>query len=81
MTNIENLYQTSDWYLCVFLIAREHELLDVDRRDSKRCKFIFEDDFDLQSDVRGFWSNEDIGVQDFVAAVKKAKSILYSDSY
>lgn len=81
MINIENLYQTSDWYLCVFLIARGYALIDVDRRDGKRCKFIFEDSDEIQDDVRSFWSNDDIGVQDFVAAIKKAKSILYSDSY
>jgi len=81
MENTENLYQTSDWYLCVFLIARGYNLIDVDRRQNNRCKFIFEESFDLEDDVKAFWNNDDIGVQDFVAAVKKTKSILYSDSY
>lgn len=74
-------YQTSDWYLCVFLIAKGFSLLDVDRSNRMRCQFLFEASDALHEEVQNFWHNGAIGVQDFVAAVKKAKAIFHSDSF
>lgn len=77
---IEN-YSTSDWYLCVFLIAKGYELLQIDRTNKARCQFIFTESRNLHTDVENFWHNGEIGVQDFVMAVKKAKALLHSDSF
>lgn len=72
---------TSDWYLCVFLIAKGYELHYIDRRNRSRCQFVFTDSRNLQAEVENFWHNGNIGAQDFVMAVKRAKSLLHSDSF
>ena len=78
---MKNSYYTSDWYLCVFLIAKRFHLLDIDRSNRSRCQFIFDDSPELQEEVRNFWRNGEVGAQDFVMAVKKAKALLHSDSF
>ena len=78
---MNNSYLTSDWYLCVFLIAKGFHLLDIDRSNRSRCQFIFEESEKLQDEVKNFWRNGEVGAQDFVMAVKKAKALLHSDSF
>lgn len=78
---MNNSYHTSDWYLCVFLIAKGYPLLDIDRSNRSRCQFIFDDCPELQEEVKDFWRNGAVGAQDFVMAVKKAKALLHSDSF
>jgi len=76
-----NRYLTSDWYLCVFLIAKGFPLINIDRSNRSRCQFIFEESVELQEAVQLFWRNGEVGAQDFVMAVKKAKALLHSDSF
>ena len=78
---MNNSYLTSDWYLCIFLIAKGFQLLDIDRSNRSRCQFIFDDSEKLQEEVKNFWRNGEVGAQDFVMAVKKAKALLHSDSF
>ena len=78
---MNNSYLTSDWYLCIFLIAKGFQLLDIDRSNRSRCQFIFDDSDKLQDEVKTFWRNGEVGAQDFVMAVKKAKALLHSDSF
>jgi len=78
---MNNSYHTSDWYLCVFLIAKGFPLLNIDRSNRSRCQFIFNDSLELQEEVKNFWRNGTVGAQDFVMAVKKAKALLHSDSF
>ena len=77
---MNNSYLTSDWYLCVFLIAKGFPLINIDRSNRSRCQFIFEENDKLQDEVKNFWRNGEVGAQDFVMAVKKAKALLHSDS-
>lgn len=74
-------FHTSDWYLCVYLIAQGFQLLDIDKSNRARCQFVFEQEAGLDQAVRDFWHNGQVGAQDFVQAIKKAKALLHSDSY
>lgn len=74
-------FQTSDWYLFVWLIAHGHEVKAIDKQNRARCIFFFEDVLKLTQDVEAFWKNKPIAVQDFVLAIKKAKVLLHADSF
>lgn len=74
-------FTTSDWFLTIWLIAKGFEVKKIDRQNQSRCVFCFEENSKLTQEVKNFWQNEAVGVQDFVAATKKAKVLLYADSF
>ncbi len=77
----ENYFQTADWFLTIWLIANQFEVKSIDKRNHKKCQFAFERSPELEHAVRAFWSNQSIKVQDFILAIKKAKTFLYADSF
>ena len=74
-------FSTSDWYLAVWLMANNITIKAVDKSTPSRCVFIFELNDTTADMVKAFWANVPIGVQDFISNVKKAKSLLYSDTF
>ena len=74
-------FQTSDWYLFVWLISRNHQVKAIDKQNRNRCIFFFEDSDELTENVNAFWQNNPVNVQDFVLAIKKAKVLLHADSF
>ena len=47
-------YHTSDLYLAAYLLSMGLELLDVDHRDRRHCKFVFADRQDRSELVHSF---------------------------
>lgn len=72
-------YQTSDLYVAAYLLSMGLELLDVDRRDRRRCNFVFADREDRPELVRSFMVGQATGnLPTFIFHLKKAKRLLYS---
>jgi hypothetical protein len=72
-------YQTSDLYLAAYLLSMGLELLDVDHRDQRRCKFVFADREDRAQFVHSFMvGRATANLPDFIYYLKRAKRLLYS---
>ena len=73
------IYKTSDFYIAAWLLSKGLELKDIDRRNSRRCDFIFEDRADRPELVRQFMCGSATGnVADFIYYLKRVKRLLYS---
>ena len=76
---IDGTYRTSDLYIAAWLLSRGLQLQDIDRRDRRRCDFIFMDRPDRPELVREFICGSAIGnVVDFSFYLGRAKRLLYS---
>ncbi len=76
---INGKYQTSDLYVAAYLLSMGLELLDVDRRDRRRCNFIFADREDRPGLVHAFMVGQATGnLPTFIFHLKRAKHLLYS---
>ncbi len=72
-------YKVSDLYVAAFLLANSVELISVDRTDHKRAVFIFSSE-DSESLLAAFWLKKaSIEPRSFIAAIKEAKELLYSE--
>ncbi len=72
-------YRTSDIYIASYLLSKGLELQGIDRRNSKRCDFIFVDREDRSNLVRAFMCGQAEGnLPDFLYHLKRAKRLLYS---
>jgi len=58
---IDGTYRTSDLYIAAWLLSRGLQLQDIDRRDRRRCDFIFMDRPDRPELVREFICGSAIG--------------------
>ena len=76
-----SFFTTTDWYLCVWLIAKDFEMVSIDKRDIRKCVFQFEDSQKIREAVKAFWDNETVEIQSFITAIKRAKILLHSDSF
>lgn len=73
------IYKTSDIYIASYLLSKGLELQGIDKRDSRRCDFIFIDRADRPNLVRSFLCGQAEGnVPDFLYHFKRAKRLLYS---
>ena len=78
-TNSDESYQTSDLYVAAWLLSNGFQIRDVNRRDKRRCDFIFQDRPDRPELVRAFLQGSVTGnVADFVYYLRKVKRLLYS---
>ncbi|MCK4388078.1 MAG: hypothetical protein KAW00_04825 [Dehalococcoidia bacterium] len=76
---MDGKYQTSDLYVASYLLLMGLELLDVDRRDRRRCIFVFEDREGRAKLVHSFMVGRATGnLPDFIYHLKRAKRLLYS---
>lgn len=72
-------YRTSDIYIASYLLSEGLELQGIDKRDSRRCDFIFIDREDRPNLVRAFMCGQAEGnLPDFLYHFKRAKRLLYS---
>lgn len=73
------IYETSDLYICAWLLSNGLELKSIDRHNSQRCLFIFQDRTDRPELVRQFICGSAMGnVADLIYCLRKAKRLLYS---
>ncbi len=76
---MDGKYQTSDLYVASYLLLMGLELLDVDRRDRRRCNFVFADREDRPELVHAFMVGQATGnLPTFIFHLKRAKRLLYS---
>lgn len=87
LSNDKNLFKTSSFYPAAFLIAKGLRLVDVDRTDPQRAKFVFQDRPNRQQLIRAFnFAEEDspevvIDARKFVLAIKSLKDGLYQSGF
>jgi hypothetical protein len=73
-------YKTSDTYITAWLLSKGLQLQGIDRHNSQRCQFIFQDRPDRPDLVRQFMCGSATGnVVDFVFYMRRAKRLLYSN--
>ena len=76
---VDGNYRTSDLYVAAWLLSNGLELLDIDRRNPRRCDFIFADRPDRRELVQTFVYGSATGnLTDFIFHLRKAKRLLYS---
>ena len=73
------IYCTSDLYLTAWLLSNGLELSDIDRRNPRRCDFVFLDRQDRPGLVHSFMCGQATGkIGDFIFSLRRAKRLLYS---
>lgn len=76
---VDGTYRTSDLYVVAWLLSNGLELRHIDRRNPKRCDFIFTDRSDRRELVQTFVYGSATGnLVDFIFHLRKAKRLLYS---
>ena len=76
---VDGNYHTSDLYIAAWLLSNGLELRDIDRRNPRRCDFIFADRPDRRELVQSFQYGSATGnLVDFIFHLRKAKRLLYS---
>lgn len=72
-------YSTSDLYIAAWLLSNGLDLQDIDRRNPKRCDFVFLDRQDRPALVHSFMCGQATGkIGDFIFSLRRAKRLLYS---
>jgi hypothetical protein len=71
-----NEYRTTDVSGGAFLIARSHQLLDVEGDSPTKRMFVFPGA--TRADVTRFFANEPVGARDFASALKMLKSAVHA---
>jgi len=73
-------FETSDFYLSAFLLARGFELIEVNKENPRRAVFIFKDREDRQSLIEDFlFGRAQVDPKDFASAIKGLKQLLHSE--
>jgi predicted RNA-binding protein YlxR (DUF448 family) len=81
MTNEDFLkFETSDFYLSAFLLAKGFKLIEINKENPHRALFVFKDREDRQRLVEDFlFGRTMINPKNFAAAIKELKQLLYSE--
>jgi hypothetical protein len=75
------IYKTSDLYLAAWLLSKGVQLEGIDRHNSQRCEFIFQDRPGRPQLVNQFLCGSATGnVVDSVFYMRRAKRLLYSSN-
>lgn len=78
-------FSTSNFYNAVFLHAKGLELVDIDRTNPKRAKFVFRDCPERENLIRQYSFSEKnspgvmLDPRDFEASIKVLKARLYQE--
>jgi len=76
----DGVYRTSDFYVAAWLLSNGLQIQAVDRRNPRRCDFIFLDREDRPRLVQTFVGGQAMGnLPDFIYYIRKAKRLLYSE--
>ena len=73
---VDGNYRTSDLYIAAWLLSNGLELRDIDRRNPRRCDFVFADRPDRHELVQSFVYGSATGnLADFIFHLRKAKRL------
>ena len=76
-----NNFITSDFYAAAFLTAKGYKLFGINKADSRRFRFIFNDEPDRAQLVSAYFAGlVEVNAKDFVSAIKELKSLMYNDA-
>lgn len=76
-----NNFVTSDFYAAAFLTAKGYKLFSINKADSRRFRFIFEDEPNRPQLVSAYFAGlVDVNAKEFVSAIKELKSLMYNDA-
>lgn len=76
----QRVYKTADFQIAIFLLANDFNLLEVDRSNSPKAFFIFEDKPERQILMEKFWADEPVvGCKKLFQAQRELKQRLYGD--
>ena len=78
--NDANEYQTRDFYIAAYLLAKGHKIVHINRDEPKRVFFTF-NNFEGREDLlRAFLYGEGVvEPQTFVVAIKTLKGLIHSN--
>jgi len=78
---MKNQFITSDFYSAVFLLTENYRLVEIDKADPRRFRFVFADSEGRAELLEGFFNSQaKVEPRKFVAAIKELKSLMYSDA-
>lgn len=70
--------ETSDFNVCVVLLYFDHQLIEIDRRDPRRCMFIISWSEKADEVIEQFFNGELlVDPKRFIAIQKELKSRIY----
>ena len=76
-----NNFTTSDFYAAAFLSAKGYQLFGINKADSRRYRFIFEDQPNRPQLVSAYFAGlVEVNARAFVTAIKELKSLMYNDA-
>lgn len=76
-----NNFVTSDFYAAAFLTAKGYRIFGINKADSRRFRFIFEDEPNRPQLVSAYFAGlVDVNAKEFVSAIKELKSLMYNDA-
>ena len=74
-------FQTSDFYTAVFLLANKFKLIEIDKTNSRRFCFVFEDQENRVKLLEDYFNgNTRIEPRQFVSSIKELKTLMYNDA-
>ena len=74
-------FQTSDFYTAVFLLANGFKLIEIDKTNSRRFCFVFEDQKNRAKLLEDYFNgNARIEPRQFVSSIKELKTLMYNDA-
>ena len=77
----QNEFSTYDLNLSVVLITLGHELLELDKTNSRKVRFIFKKDKDIEEKVNDYFSNKiQLPVLELFNNQKSLKNRLYCNA-
>lgn len=75
----ENYYKTSDLSLAAALVTLGHQIINLERGDSRRVIFVFEGSEALTKAEQSFWSGMmQVSPKSYFEAIRTVKSRLYA---
>ncbi len=75
----QRTFATSDFYLAALLMANRLRIVELDRSNPRRVRFVFEDSPIRKCLVVEFLNSEaTVNAQAFIAAIRHLKRILYA---
>lgn len=75
-------FVNSDFYTTAFLITRGYKLIKIDKSNSRRFRFVLEDQPGRTKLLEDFFNYKTlVEPRKFIASIKELKSSMYSDAF
>jgi len=75
-------FQTSDFYSAVFLLASKYKLIKIDKTNSRRFCFVFQDQENRAKLLEDFFNGTaQVEPRQFVSSIKELKTLMYNDAF